>query len=101
MKSNLTLIAIVIPTAVFAQSDSSGTIYAALIALAILLIIFLALREVVMWYWKVNTIVDNQIKLIRTQQETNNLLSEQISLMKGYYKADNINIPDPIPTTVD
>lgn len=51
-------------------------------------LILLVLREVVMWYWKINTIVENQENQIRLQQETNDLLIEQINLMKDHYKAE-------------
>lgn len=86
MKRNLTLIASILPSFAFAQSGSSPTLLGGLFALLIIVLIFLALREVVMWYWKVNTIIANQEKLLKTQGETNDLLSEQLSVLKGYYK---------------
>jgi len=91
MKVILTIITLLIPSLAFSQAGSfdSGSLIGGLIALAILIAIFLVLREVVMWYWKINTIINNQAQQIRTQQETNNLLSEQITLMKGYYNANH------------
>jgi hypothetical protein len=32
------------------------------IAIAIIVIVFLVAREIVLWYWKINTIVKNQEK---------------------------------------
>lgn len=88
MKRNLTLIASILPSFAFAESGSSQTLLGGLFALLIIVLIFLALREVVMWYWKVNTIIANQEKLLKTQGETNSLLNEQLSVMKGHYKPD-------------
>ncbi|CAM4305168.1 hypothetical protein SAMN06265348_110276 [Pedobacter westerhofensis] len=98
MKRKFTLVALLLPTATFAQSSTSSKLFYSLMGFGIVILVFLVLREVVMWYWKVNTIIDNQVKLIRTQQETNNLLTEQITLMKGYYQPDSINSPERTPT---
>lgn len=54
-----------------------------LIAIGASIIVFIILRDVSLWYWKINTIVQNQERLIKSQQETNNLLSEQITIMKN------------------
>ncbi len=94
MKRNLTLIALLSPTFAFAQSSSSQTLFGGLFALLIIVLIFLALREVVMWYWKINAIIENQEKLLKSHKETNNLLSEQLSVMKGYYKPDGLDTND-------
>ncbi|MCZ8217689.1 MAG: hypothetical protein O9262_15705 [Cyclobacteriaceae bacterium] len=40
-----------------------------IIGLAILLIIFLVLRGLTLWYWKIDTIVSNQAKQIKLLQE--------------------------------
>ena len=100
MKRILTVFTLLAPTLAFAQVQSiaSGSLTGGVIALVILCLLFLVLREVVMWYWKINTIIENQAKQIKTQQETNNLLSEQITLMKGYYKPDkeSISAKEPI-----
>lgn len=50
-----------------APADTGLSLVSFLIALAIMLGIFLLLRAVVLWYWKVDTIVKNQ-------EETNRLL---------------------------
>lgn len=89
MKTNLTVIALIIPAVASAQSGLSGSFFGALIGLAIVILIFLLLREVVMWYWKINAIIENQEKQLNSQQETNNLLSEQITLMKDYYRGES------------
>ena len=65
-----------------------------LFAVSICTIIFIALREVVMWYFKINIIIENQAKQIKIQQETNNLLSEQLTLMKGHYNPEKVNSED-------
>lgn len=44
----------------------------ALLVIAILIILFLLLREVVMWYWKIN-------ERIKLQKETNDLLAKLLS----------------------
>jgi hypothetical protein len=100
MKRILTVIALLAPTLAFAQGQSiaSGSLIGGVITLVVLFLLFLALREVVMWYWKINIIIENQAQQIKTQQETNNLLSEQITLMKCYYKLDqeSISTKEPI-----
>lgn len=48
-----------------------------IIVLAIFIAIFLALRNVMLWYWKVNAIVKNQetiIELLRKIGDKNNML---------------------------
>lgn len=44
----------------------------ALLVIAILILLFLLLREVVMWYWKIN-------ERIKLQKETNVLLAKLLS----------------------
>ena len=62
---------------------NDNSLVSGLIAIGICIAIFIVLREVVMWYWKINIIVANQERQIKAQQETNNLLSEQISLLRS------------------
>ena len=89
MKSTLTIFTLLIPTIAVAQFDLSPISFLnGLTALLLLALIFLTLREVMMWYWKINTIIENQAEQIKSQQETNNLLTEQIKLMKDYYRSD-------------
>lgn len=59
-----------------------------LIAVGFCAVVFIVLRDVALWYWKVNTIVQNQERLIKSQRETNNLLSEQINLLKAQFTQD-------------
>lgn len=70
-----------------AASSFSGLI-GGLMVIGVAILIFLVFRQIVLWYWKVDLIIKNQEIQIRSQQETNNLLSEQISILKGYYKQD-------------
>lgn len=53
----------------------SEPIVGILTALVILIIIFLILRELVMWYWKIN-------ERIELQKETNELLKKLIEKQK-------------------
>jgi len=55
-------------------------IVAFLIYLAILVVVFLLLRQVMCWYWKINQHLVNQEEQIKIQKETNDLL---IKLIKG------------------
>jgi hypothetical protein len=50
------LLILIIPQVAFARfdSDAFSTLF---IALIVLVLIFLAIREVLCWYWKINTIV--------------------------------------------
>ena len=49
-----------------------GNVIPALLIIAIMILLFLLLREVVMWYWKIN----ERIKLLK---ETNDLLAKLLS----------------------
>ncbi len=46
-----------------------GDIFGLLIGIAICVLIFLALRQIMLWYWKVDTIIENQEKLIKLLEE--------------------------------
>jgi len=85
MKKQLTILASLLPTLTFAQSAAGGDIpgiFSFIIAIAIAIGIFIALRAVMLWYWKVDIIIQNQEKLIKTQQETNELLERQLIFIK-------------------
>ena len=53
------------------------------IAIAIIVIVFLVAREIVLWYWKINTIVKNQ-------EKTNYLLKKYIESKGISFTADEI-----------
>ena len=53
------------------MTSSDGIIFYILGAVIVFLLVFLLLREVFCWYWKINQIVKNQV-------ETNELLKELI-----------------------
>lgn len=56
-------------------------------ALAALIGIFILCREVVCWYWKINTTIKNQEKIISNQESTEVLLRRIIELEEGLIKA--------------
>lgn len=52
-------------------------LFATLVGIAIFIVIFLALRHIMLWYWKVDTIITNQEQVIK--------LMEQQILQQGQY----------------
>lgn len=69
----------------FAQSDSVnyGGIVGALIGIGIAILIFLALRQIVLWYWKVEIIIQNQQEQTKGIQSIYNLLDENARYSKS------------------
>lgn len=70
MKTKLTFLGVISPFISFAQlgrGGSGGGIISVLIGLAIMVGLFFLLQSVMLWYWKVDTALKNQI-------ETNRLL---------------------------
>jgi len=69
MKTKLTFLGVVSPFISFAQmgEGGGGEIISLLIVLAITVGLFLLLRSVMLWYWKVDAALKNQV-------ETNRLL---------------------------
>ncbi len=61
-----------------------GDITSALIAIAFLVIVFLVARELVLWYWKINTIVKNQ-------EKTNFLLKKYMESKGVEFSKDDID----------
>lgn len=72
-----------VSTPILQSNINDTSLISGLIGIGICIAIFIVLREVVMWYWKINIIVTNQERQLKAQQETNNLLSEQISLLRS------------------
>lgn len=64
----LTLLALS-PIPLFAQSYGSsgdfGGLAGLVVGILIFVLIFLALREVMTWYWKINAIIQNQEKIVQ------------------------------------
>jgi len=92
------LILLLAPGLLFAQaaamSDSSafGVLMLFLIGCAIALGIFLLIRSVMLWYWKVYELLQNQKNQIYEQQQTNCLLSQQIELLSKHLKNSETGI---------
>ena len=82
----LVILALFTPGLLFAQADSNSsmlpTLFTALFVFGFCLVIFLIIRSLVLWYWKVYVIIENQEKQIAEQHQTNNLLKIQIDLLK-------------------
>lgn len=60
-----------------------GEFVGIIIAIVVCFLLFLALREVVLWYWKVDTIIKNQEVTNKLLHHNNALLNEQIAFMKS------------------
>lgn len=72
------------PMILFAQSGGDsfvGTLIETIFIMAIAVGMFLILRSLVLWYWKVYDIINNQEKQIYEQQQTNDLLKKQIEIL--------------------
>jgi len=83
-KLALIVITLFTPLFLFAQSGTDsfiGTLIETVIIMAIAVGIFLILRSLVLWYWKVYDIIGNQEKQIFEQQQTNHLLEKQIEVL--------------------
>ncbi|HEY8784351.1 MAG TPA: hypothetical protein VIM16_22175 [Mucilaginibacter sp.] len=79
--------------------ESSGIgaqqIIIGLFALAFLAIVFLAIRSILLWYWRVDVIVRNQEAQTGLLQRQNDLMEEQTEVLKEL-KAQIGNYPyDP------
>lgn len=57
-------------------------IFPALILIGFGIALFLVLRQLVLWYWKVDVIIRNQEVTNKLLTNSNSLLKEQIALMK-------------------
>ena len=71
---------------IIAQSSSGeffSTLIPVLLVMAVMFGVFLIIRELVLWYWKVNTIVNNQEAQLNEQRLTNQLLKQQNDLLKS------------------
>lgn len=66
-----------------------GNLAGSIIVIVIGILLFLALRQVVLWYWKVDTIIKNQELTNQLLSSNNSLLNEQIAIMKSRIKPEN------------
>ncbi len=83
MKKTLLTFAMLIPTLLFAQSrNGTDDFIAFVVVLVIAAIVFFFLRGVMLWYWKIDTIVKNQ-------EETNRLLKSTLRRLES--KDDYLN----------
>lgn len=55
-----------------------------IVGLGIFIIVFLLLREIVLWYWKVNTIINNQTKTNQLLEEQNELLKQNTTTLQAF-----------------
>lgn len=86
MKKLLLISSMFIPSILFAQSgDGLNDFVGFIVVLFIAAILFYFLRGVMLWYWKVDTIVKNQ-------EETNNLLRAFIRKLES--KNDHLDNQD-------
>lgn len=96
MKRTLLTILALLPLLVFGQayadtgSSTAGSIVMFLIGIGICIAIFLVLRQLFLWYWKVEVVLkkqDEQTQLLRSiynsLEENNRLTQSQIELVKG------------------
>jgi len=92
MKKLLTLLAFAIPSLCYSQaystntSSGSGGFVGAILFLGLAILILLALRSIMLWYWKVDTMLKNQETTNKLLKNNNDLLNEYIVYMKDQNK---------------
>lgn len=59
------------------------------------LILFFILRQLMLWYWKINVIVENQAKQTAALERQNELMREQIAVLKTIKAQQGNNSIDP------
>ena len=64
------------------SSSDSSSLAAGIIVLGIGVLIFLVLRQVMIWYWKIDHIIKNQETTNTLLSQNNALLNEQILFLK-------------------
>ncbi|KGE14631.1 hypothetical protein [Sphingobacterium deserti] len=77
-----------------ALNDGTGSAVGALIAIGISLLIFFILRSVMLWYWKVDKIVENQQKQI---QQMNTVIEAMSAFYRNEYPKNSAGpgLPNP------
>lgn len=66
-----------------------------IIVVVFVLLVFLVFREVMCWYWKINTSLKNQEEQIRLQKQTLDLLTKYIKKSNG----EELNVPEELKYT--
>jgi peptidoglycan hydrolase CwlO-like protein len=93
MKKILILAALLLPFTSNAQSslpDSSGGVLATiLIVIVVSLGTFLVLRQVALWYFNINKMIENQDITNHLLDKNNKLLKEQVELLKSQIELTN------------
>ena len=94
MKKLLTLLVLTTPFTTYAQASASGDvpgIFSLLLGIGILILVFLAFRSIMLWYWKVDSIIKNQEKLnelleelAKKQDKHNNYMENNIYSIKEH-----------------
>jgi len=59
-----------------------------IIVIAFCVLLFVVLRQVMLWYWKIDIIVKNQEMTNQLLANNNALLNEQLSFMKSSLKPE-------------
>lgn len=62
--------------------ESSDVILYLLVCIAVAIGVFLLIRSIVLWYWRVNDIVKNQNRQIQLMTEQNALLEKLLGNIK-------------------
>lgn len=94
MKKSILTSLLISPLICFGQAypDSGsglGGIIGLIVGLGICLAIFLVLRQFVLWYWKVETIIANQQEQTKALQAIYNSIEEQNRLLKQNIETKN------------
>lgn len=71
-----------------APGDGFGSTMGILIAIGVSLLIFFVLRSVMLWYWKVDKIVENQQKQI---QQMNTVIEAMSAFYRKQYPDENLD----------
>jgi hypothetical protein len=84
MKKTLTTVSVFIPLMGYSQSSANATggLLTGLFIIGISVLVFFALRQVMLWYWKVEKVLKNQEEQLKAQHTTNSLLYELNTLLK-------------------
>jgi cell division protein FtsB len=98
MKNSILIALLISP--LFSNAQTGGDIPGMLMVVAVVLgmvtLIFLALRQVLLWYWKVDQIVYNQQKANALMERNNKLLKEQVDLLRSQISVASVGSENKI-----